>query len=117
MTFTTKVRAFPAPEVVWKLNDQPVEECETIEVGFQKPLTHTLTLKSVPESLNEAVVTLVATNVGGEASTQSKLTVKGRAPEFVIKPIKCTILAGEFSFCIMRQFTCTTNDVISDLFL
>lgn len=95
--FTTKVRAFPPAKVVWKINDEPIEESEFVHIEFQKPLTHLLTIKNAAESLHEATISLVASNVAGDTTTQSKLTVQGRAPEFVVKPIKCTILEGTYS--------------------
>lgn len=94
MTLSTKVRGFPVPQVMWKLNDEPINESDTAVIEFQKPMTYKLTLKDVPESLNDAIVTISANNVGGEAVSHSKLTVKGRAPQFISKPIKCTILEG-----------------------
>lgn len=100
VTFVTKVRGFPVPEVVWKINDEEIQESENIIPEFTKPMTYKITLKDVPENFHEGTVTLTATNVGGEASTQSKLTVKGRAPEFISKPIKCTTLAGNYRLLI-----------------
>lgn len=93
-TFSTKVRAFPAAQVVWKVKDEPIEASEVAIIEFKKPMTHTLTLKRIPEILNQATVMLAASNVAGEATTQSVLTVTGRAPEFLTKPLKCTLLAG-----------------------
>ena len=92
--FTTKVRAFPPAKVVWKINGEIVEESEQVTVEFTKPMAHTLTIKEAPETLHDATVSLVASNVAGEATTESKLTVKGRAPKFITKPIKCTVLEG-----------------------
>jgi len=94
ITLKTQVKGVPTPTVVWKLNDQPLEESDTIKMVVEKPNVHTLTFLQAPESLNEATVTCFATNVAGEATTKSVLSVTGRAPEFISKPIKCTILEG-----------------------
>jgi len=40
-------------------------------------------------------VKVVAKNNGGEASSEAELTISGRMPEFVEKPIKCTVLEGK----------------------
>lgn len=42
-------------------------------------------------------VKVTAKNIGGEASTECNLDIKGRAPTFIEKPIKCTILEGTTS--------------------
>ena len=39
-------------------------------------------------------VKVVARNNGGEVYSESELIICGRAPEFLEKPIKCTILEG-----------------------
>lgn len=76
------------------MNGQPVELSETVRADFQKPNLYTLTIEKAPESLNAATVTVAASNVAGETTSDCKLTVSGRAPQFVAKPIKCTILEG-----------------------
>ena len=40
-------------------------------------------------------VNVIAKNIGGEASTECDLVIKGRAPTFIEKPIKCTVLEGD----------------------
>lgn len=42
-------------------------------------------------------IKVIAKNAGGEDSCSSDLTVRGRAPTFIEKPLKCTILEGIFS--------------------
>ena len=39
-------------------------------------------------------VKVVARNVGGEDSCSANLSVRGRAPTFIEKPLKCTIMDG-----------------------
>lgn len=49
-------------------------------------------------------VKIVAKNNGGEVSSESELIICGRAPEFVEKPLKCTILEGSCPFLIQDVF-------------
>lgn len=85
------------------MNGQPIEESEMVTVEVQKPVTHILTFKSVPETLNEAEVTVTATNVAGEAKSTSKLSVSGQRPQFIQTPIKCTVLEGTISLSYFLQ--------------
>lgn len=105
ITLTAKVKGFPTPNLVWRINDAPIEESEMVTIEVQKPVTHVLTLKSVAESLSGAVVSLTAANVAGEAVSQSKLTISGRAPQFIATPIKCTVLEGTESILIILVFS------------
>lgn len=95
------MRAFPPAQVVWRINGEIVEQSENIKIEFTKPLSHSLTITDAPESFHEATVSLTATNIAGDTSSQSMLSVKGRAPTFVEKPIKCTVLEGKciWLFC------------------
>ena len=45
-------------------------------------------------------VKVIAKNIGGEADTQCDLVIKGRAPTFIDRPIKCTVLEGDT--CVFR---------------
>jgi hypothetical protein len=42
-------------------------------------------------------VKCVAKNCAGEATCQAMLTVRGRAPTFIEKPIKCTVMKNQTS--------------------
>lgn len=94
IVLAVKVKGFPTPNLVWRMNGEPIEESETVTIEVQKPVTHVLTLKSVPETLSGGIVTVTATNVGGEVVSKSNLTVSGKAPQFIQTPIKCTVLEG-----------------------
>ena len=88
------------------LDDKPLEESETVlyEHDEKANLYHlTLTHDIKGQS---GTVKVVATNIGGEATASAKLTVDGRAPEFIENPLKCTILEG----MILCHRTTTTNN-------
>ncbi len=59
----------------------------------EKSKMYTLTLLHALGG-KEGDVKLVARNGGGEDSCTSKLTIGGRAPEFIERPLKCTVLDG-----------------------
>ena len=59
----------------------------------KKDATYTLTLSGDVKG-KQGKVKVVAKNNGGEASSEAELVISGRSPEFVEKPIKCTVLEG-----------------------
>ena len=76
------------------LDDNELVESETVlcESDEKKNMYHmTMTHDIKGQS---GVIRVNATNIGGEANAESKLTVSGRAPEFIENPLKCTILEG-----------------------
>ena len=48
-------------------------------------------------------VKVVAKNGGGEDSCVATLSIGGRAPEFIEKPLKCTVLDGTCSISVYRH--------------
>ena len=49
-------------------------------------------------------VKVVAKNNGGEVSSEADLTISGRSPQFVAKPIKCTVLEGK-NRAVLKKLT------------
>ncbi|XP_023933258.1 titin isoform X1 [Lingula anatina] len=92
--FTSKITGTPVPTVTWFLNDQELQPSETVHTDFiKKDNTFTLTIDDcMPDKMGP--VKVVAKNNGGDVSAECKLTVEGRAPSFVQKPIKCTVMEG-----------------------
>jgi len=75
-------------------NDEQLTESETCVMEFnKKDSTYTLTLTGDVKD-KKGKVKVVAKNNGGEVSSEAELTISGRLPEFVEKPIKCTVLEG-----------------------
>merc|ERR1712142_637250 len=90
--FTAKVSG-STPTILWYLNDEVLEESDSYIYTFDGKDTYTLTIDCNIDG-KSGPVKIVATNAGGEDSASSKLTVDGRAPEFIEKPVKCTCLEG-----------------------
>ena len=89
-----KITGFPAPTVKWFLNDQELVESENIRFeSVTKDNTYHMTLLNDLKEMT-GTIKVVATNAGGSDSCQSNLLIRGRAPTFVEKPQKCTILEG-----------------------
>ena len=75
-------------------NGEQLLESETCVVEFnKKDSTYTLTLTGNVKD-KQGKVSVVAVNNGGEATSEADLIISGRLPEFVEKPIKCTVLEG-----------------------
>jgi len=71
-----------------------VVESESSIVDFNKKESlYILTLTGNVKD-KKGQVKVVARNNGGEVSSESELIICGRAPEFIEKPQKCTILEG-----------------------
>ena len=71
----------------------------------------------------EGQVKVTGRNGGGEDSCASQLTIGGRAPEFIEKPLKCTVLDGTcrvFFSCprlhlyILFQWVCVQTVPVTD---
>ena len=78
------------------LCDEELPEGEFVVYDYKpKENIYTLTLRGNLKGMS-GTVKVVAKNNGGEASCESQMTIKGRAPTFIEKPIKCTILEGKF---------------------
>jgi hypothetical protein len=76
------------------VNDEQVVESETSVIEYnKKDALYMLTLTGNVKD-KKGKVKVVAKNNGGEVSSESELIICGRAPEFVEKPLKCTILEG-----------------------
>jgi hypothetical protein len=76
------------------INDEQVIQSENCVVEYtKKDALYTLTLTGNVKD-KKGKVKVVAKNNGGEVSSESELIICGRAPEFVEKPLKCTILEG-----------------------
>ena len=79
------------------LNDQELEPTEDVEIDVdEKKKIYTMTLLHDLKG-KDGQVKVIAKNGGGEDSCTSKLVIGGRAPTFIEKPLKCTVLNGTFS--------------------
>ena len=67
-----------------------------------KDNTYTLTLSGDLQGMS-GDVKVVATNAGGKALCESNMKIQGRAPIFIEKPLKCTILEGKIQGCNARN--------------
>ncbi|XP_074642623.1 twitchin-like [Tubulanus polymorphus] len=91
--FTCKVAGVPSPTLTWFINDKQIEMSESITSDYDKKTDlHTLTFIDTMPDIGGKLKCL-AKNNAGEASCEAILTVRGRAPIFIDKPIKCTVLA------------------------
>lgn len=73
-------------------------EGETVKFDYEeKDNMYTLTISGDIKG-KSGPVKAIAKNIAGEASCNATLTVRGRAPNFIEKPLKCTILEGLFRF-------------------
>ena len=79
------------------LNDQELEPGNDVEIDVDEKakLYHLTLLHDLKGKDGEVKVT--AKNGGGEDSCASKLVIGGRAPKFIEKPLKCTVLDGKLS--------------------
>lgn len=86
------------------INDMELKESDIIHFDSPKKDEYTLTIdKASPELKGKLKV--VATNRGGEASAEAKIDIRGRAPEFIEVPQKCTILEGNhYQHYLMSMF-------------
>ena len=76
------------------LNGVELAEGEDVKFDFdEKDNTYSMTLLGNIKD-KSGPVKVIAKNIAGEASCNAKLTVRGRAPTFIEKPAKCTILEG-----------------------
>ena len=97
---SAKITGFPEPEVTWFLNDLNIEADDNTVFDYDKR-TSVYTLHMTGDLRGRGgKVKVIAKNIGGEADTQCDLTIKGRAPTFIERPIKCTVLEGDT--CIFR---------------
>ncbi len=81
-----------------------LEESEDVQFEVN-PKTMMYTLHLLNDITYKAgTIKVVAKNGGGEDSCSSTLKIGGRAPEFIEKPLKCTVLAGRYSMMIYRLF-------------
>ena len=97
---STKITGFPEPTIVWTLNNEEIQPTDNVSLAFDKKTsTYTLTLTGDLRGKG-GDVKVTAKNIGGEADTSCTLTIKGRAPTFIEKPIKCTVLEGDT--CVFR---------------
>ena len=76
------------------LNDQELVESETVVYEYVKKdnMFHMTLLGDIKGQ--SGPVKVVAKNIGGEDSATAQMTVSGRAPTFIEKPQKCTIMEG-----------------------
>ena len=74
------------------LNGQELQESDKVHMEF-KDGTYTLQIKDATSDF-AGVVEAVAVNSGGEVLCAAKLDVRGRSPEFLETPLKCTVLEG-----------------------
>ena len=78
------------------LNGLELEPSDNVEIEVdEKNKRYTMTLLHDLKG-KDGEVTLVTKNGGGEDSCTSKLIIGGRAPIFIEKPLKCTVLDGTF---------------------
>ncbi len=76
------------------LNGQELQECETVLYESDKKTSiFTLTVSGDITGMS-GQVRVHAKNGGGEDEATCELTVNGRFPTFIEKPLKCTILEG-----------------------
>ena len=75
------------------LNGQELQESDKVHMEF-KDGTYTLQIKDATSDF-AGVVEAVAVNSGGEVLCAAKLDVRGRSPEFLETPLKCTVLEGK----------------------
>lgn len=82
------------------LEDTPLTETEQIRMEFEpKTNMYHLTLKDNLRGMS-GTVRVLATNKGGKDETKVNLKITGRAPTFIEKPLKCTVLEGDMAvFC------------------
>jgi hypothetical protein len=89
-----RVTGFPTPTFTWFRNEEEITESENCTFEYiKKDNAYIMTLTGDLRG-KDGKVKIVAKNNGGEASCEAQLTIKGRAPTFVEKPMKCTILEG-----------------------
>ena len=82
------------------LNEQELEPSETVEMLHMSDGRVTLILKDTMPETHSGTVKGVAKNLGGEAPSSANHEIRGRAPTFIEKPLKCTVLEGDT--CIFR---------------
>lgn len=90
-----RVTGFPTPTVTWFLNDEEITESENVTFEYVKKDNAYIMTMTGDLSGKDGKVKVIAKNNGGEDSCEAELTIKGRAPSFVEKPLKCTVLEGE----------------------
>jgi len=76
----------------------------------KKESTYTLTLTGDVKD-KKGKVKVVAKNNGGEATSEAELTISGRLPQFVEKPIKCTVLEGR----LYKQILFSVGEINRDV--
>lgn len=82
------------------VNDQELVESENVQFTYvKKDSMYSVTLTGNLKD-KEGKVKVVGKNNGGEDSAECKLTIGGRAPTFVEKPLKCTILEGNMKLSV-----------------
>ncbi len=78
------------------MNGEEVVESEHAVFEYTKRAeTFSLTLLHDLKGKDGATVKVLAKNVGGEDSCSAQLSIRGRAPTFIERPLKCTILEGD----------------------
>ena len=97
VTFSAKITG-SNPKVTWFMNEEELVETPE-EVMFEldeKKFIYTVTVARQLKG-QSGTVRVHAVNKAGQDEATCKITVEGRSPEFLQKPIKCTTLAGKCS--------------------
>ena len=94
VTFSAKITG-SNPKVTWFLNEEELVESDTVlfEVD-EKKFIYSVTVSHRIKGMS-GPVRVHAQNKAGQDEATCKLDVNGRSPEFLVKPIKCTTLAGK----------------------
>jgi len=96
VSISCEVSGVPAPNVKWLLGDVEVVPSDTVKITVtENQRCHRLSITGATPELS-GTVKAVAENVCGRTVAETTVRVAGSAPSFVSKPIKCTVLTGEY---------------------
>ncbi|ELT91013.1 hypothetical protein CAPTEDRAFT_109753, partial [Capitella teleta] len=90
--FTCQVKGEPTPDLTWFIDDKEVKPEGRYTITEKNQLIVFQVKDVTPEDVGK--YTVIAKNPLGEATCSANLEVDGRAPTFVEKPMKCTVLEG-----------------------